>query len=132
MLPICINAFIYTTNIKFDYNEINDEIALEQLREQLLIAYNMEVCSDKLNFRYKNKDFKLSLVNEKMILQPGTQIYLNNIDYLQFDIRNNCIYVSYSRQGKNYERVIGKAEGLYIDDFCNCNVFDDEHSDGQE
>lgn len=126
LLPICIQAFIYTSNISFEYNEINDEISLSQLREQLLIAYDMDVSGDSISFIYKNKHFTLSLVNNKLLLQPGTQIYLNNVDNLYFDIKNNCIYVCYERKNKQYERIIGKQEWFYIDDFSACDVLDAE------
>lgn len=132
MLPICIESFKYVSNIPFNYNEISDEIALAQLREQLLIAYDMNQSSNELNFVYKNKNYKLSLVNNKLILQPGTQIYLNDIDDLHFENRGNIIYVTYTRKYKEFERAICKKEGLYINDFSDCHVLLDEHSGFEE
>lgn len=132
MLPICIEAFTFTSNIKFNYNEINDELALAQLREQMLIAYDMYVSSDEIDFIYKNKEFKLSLVNNKLILQPGTQIYLNDIDDLRFEQRNGCVYVIYERNNKRFERVICKQERIYIDDFSACDVLIDGFDCGEE
>ena len=132
MLPICTQAFMYVSNITFNYNEINDEIALMQLREQLLIAYDMDFSDYELNFLYKNKNFKLSKVNNKLLLQPGSQIYLNDIDELRFVNKNGCIYVEYQRQGKEYEKVICKQEGLYIDDFSSCDVCSDERCSSKE
>ena len=132
MLPICIEAFTFTSKIPFSYNEINDEIALSQLREQLLIAYDMSASENELNFIYKNKEFKLSLVNRKLLLQPGSQMYLNDVDNLFFDEKDGCIYVCYERQNKQYERIISKQEGLYIDDFSACDVLADERDCSQE
>jgi hypothetical protein len=132
MLPITVQAFRFTSNIKFEYNEINDEIALMQLREILLIAYDMNIYSDELNFRYKNKDFSLSLVNNKLLLQPGTQIFLNDVDNIVFKTKNDFIYIEYERNNETYERLIGKQEGLYIDDFSNCDVSDDERDNSEE
>ena len=37
ILPLSSLAFNYVANIEFEYNEINDELALVQLREYLLI-----------------------------------------------------------------------------------------------
>ena len=132
MLPICISAFRYTSDITFEYNEISDELAIYQLRQQLLIAYDMQCNKDELSFIYKNKQYRLSLVNNKLILQPGTQIYLNDIDYLYFDYRGETIYVVYERDNKKYERAICKKEGIYIDDFSNCDVFIDDDSGDEE
>ncbi len=132
MLPITVQAFRFTSNIKFEYNEINDEIALMQLREILLIAYDMDIYSDELNFRYKNKDFSLSLVNNKLLLQPGTQIFLNDVDNIVFKTKNDFIYIEYERNNETYERLIGKQEGFYINDFSNCDVSDDECDNSEE
>ena len=123
---------MYTSKIEFDYNEINDELALYQLRETLLIAYDMHISNNQLNFIYKNKNFKLSLVNNKLIMQPGTQIYLNDINNLSFKTKHGCIYVIYERDNKKYERVISKQEGIYIDNFSDCDVFTDECDCSQE
>jgi len=130
MVPICVEAFIFGSNIPFDYSEIEDEIALCQLREELLISYDMDISDYELNFRYKNKDFKLSLVNNKLLLQPGSQMYLNDIDELKFKEEKDCIYVVYERQDKQYERIICKKKGLYIDEFSDCDVlFNVDNSD---
>ena len=132
MLPICEQAFINIANIDFNYYEINDEICLSQLREMLLIAYNINVSDKEISFLYKGDDYFLSEINNKLILHPGTQIFLSDIDSLHFFIKNNCIYVSYERNKKQYERIISKNERFYIDDFSDCDVFDDEHCDGKE
>lgn len=132
MLPICIQAFVFTSNIDFDYNQINDEIALAQLREQLLISYDMQISNNQLNFIYKNKEYRLSLVNEKLILQPGTQIYLNDVEYLFFEERNGCIYVVYSKNNTEYERIICKKEGIYLNNFLDCDVYSDDDSEYEE
>ena len=125
MLPLCSMAFSYTSRIPFEYNEVSDELALAELREILLIAYDMHVSYNSLDFIYQNKDFSLSMVNRKMLLQPGTQIYLNDIDELHFEERGTVIYVIYERNNKKYERVIGTAKGIYLDSFSDCDVYDD-------
>lgn len=132
MLPICITAFNYASNLEFDYNEINDEIALMQLRENLLITYDMDVDDKQLTFRYKNKIFTLGLVNNKLLLQPGTQIYLNDIDDLYFETKNDCIYVVYERNNNRYERVLCNKQGLYLDDFSDCDVLDNDDNSSEE
>jgi len=131
MLPICSMAFSYTSRIPFEYNEIADELALAELREILLITYDMKVSYSSLDFIYQNKDFSLSLVNRKMLLQPGTQIYLNDIDELHFEIRGNTIYVIYERNNRKYERALASSQGIYIDEFSDCDVHDDVPDSGE-
>ncbi len=124
LLPLFLLTFRYVTEIGFDYDQINDEIAISQLREQMLICYDLKFSRDVLRFRYKNDDFRLSLVNNMLLLQPGTQIYLNDVDSLYFEKRNGCIYVVYERDGKEYELVIASEKGIYIDAFSLCDVSD--------
>ncbi|MBQ2658578.1 MAG: hypothetical protein IJF87_08435 [Erysipelotrichaceae bacterium] len=124
LLPLFLLAFRYVTEIGFDYDQINDEIAISQLREQMLICYDLKFSRDVLRFRYKNDDFRLSLVNNMLLLQPGTQIYLNDVDSLYFEKRNGCIYVVYERDGKKYEQVIASEKGIHIDAFSLCDVSD--------
>ena len=131
LLPITLLTFRYVSNISFDYNEINDEIAMSQLRENLLFIYDLDFDSNHLSFRYKGKNYTLQEVNNKLLLQPGTQIYLNDIDYLYFKKENNCIYVVYSRNNKQYERVLCSQKGIYLDEFSDCDDDDTEPGDGE-
>lgn len=132
MLPLCVMAFNYIADIRFEYSEINDEIALSQLRENLLIIYDLHFGRDTLNFRYKNNDFRLSLVNRKLILQPGTQIYLDDIDDLYFEKRGELIYVIYERNDKQYERILCTEKGIHLDEFSDCDVSDYEYRDSED
>ena len=131
-LPLSSLAFRYTSEIEFDYSEINDEIALYQLREILLISYDMYISSDQLSFIYQNKDFRLSLVNNKLLLQPGTQIFLDEVDNLYFDNIDNNIYIFYEKNNKTYQRILASAKGIYLDEFSDCFVSDDVDSDIEE
>ena len=132
LLPLFLLAFRYVTEIGFDYDRINDEIAISRLREQMLICYDLRFSQDMLTFRYKNDDFRLSEVNGMLLLQPGTQIYLNNIEDLRFKKRNGCIYAVYERNGKEYEQVIVREKGIYIDAFSFCDVSDRDDDQHEE
>lgn len=133
LLPIALLIFIYSSNLDIDYGLLSDEIALNELREVMLLSYNLKISDKRLEFLYQGEEYSLSLVNEKLLLQPGTLIYLNDIDDLNFYINNNSIYIKYLRKGKEYERNIFKKESFYIDDFSNCDdeLFDDDNSDEQ-
>ncbi len=126
ILPLSTMSFRYAADLSFDYNEINDQIALYQLREILLIAYDLELSADCLSFIYQNDEFRLSLVNNKLILQPGTQIFLNEIDSLYFYENNDTIHLHYQRNSHSYDTVLASAERFYLDRFSACDVSDDE------
>ena len=133
LLPIALLIFIYSSNLDIDYGLLSDEIALNELREVMLISYDLKISDKRLEFLYQGEDYSLSLVNGKLLLQPGTLIYLNDIDDLYFYINNNSIYIKYLRKGKEYERNLLKKESFYIDDFSNCDdeLPDDDNSDEQ-
>ena len=50
LLPIGMSAFRFTSSIPFAYTEVFDELALMQLRESLLIAYDLNIDYDSLSF----------------------------------------------------------------------------------
>lgn len=132
ILPICLLAYTYVSDISFDYNRINDEISLCQLREILLIGYDINVNNDQIVFRYKNKENRLSLVNNKLILQPGTQIFLNDIDDIYFYKENGCVKIRYYRNNKYNERIICSEKRFYIDDFSDCDVLYSDNNNSEE
>lgn len=117
MLPIAVGIFTYCANFKFDFQEINDEIALYKLRKTYLLSYNQEINNDSIVFMYNDKYFELSNSNNHLILKPGSQIYLEDIDRISFFEENGCIMLEYQRGNKTYEKVIGSKERLHIDDF---------------
>ena len=125
LLPIAMCAFSFTASLPFTYTEVFDELSLHQLRETLLISYDMEAGYDALTFSLRNRDFILSKVNDKLILHPGTQIFLAGVDELHFEERGTVIYVCYRKGAKEYERAIASARGFYLDSFSDCDVRDD-------
>lgn len=95
-------------------------MALQDLRRVMLLAYDIEVSDYEINFIYHNDNYTLRYLNNKLILQPGTQMYLNGILDAYFTKENNSIYVNYTDEnGKEYKRNIGKEKGIYLNDFLD-------------
>ena len=131
-LPLSSLALNYVSRIDYDYSQINDEIAIYQLRELLLIAYDMYVSSDEINFTYQNKTFRLSLVNGRLLLQPGTQIFLDEIDNLYFEETSGLVYVNYEKNNKQHQKVLTGSNGIYLDEFSDCALSDDVADSDEE
>lgn len=87
---------------------INDELSLMQLRRILLISYDIEVNEDSLSFNYQDREFLLNEVNNNLIIQPGTQMVLMDIDDLTFINEEGNIYISYTKEEEKYERLLCK------------------------
>lgn len=82
--------------LHFEEN-IQDEIGISQIRNLGLLSYDMQLVDNKVMFRMQNKDVTLSFLNNKIILQPGTQIFLSDIDEAVFLAENEIIYLEYKR-----------------------------------
>lgn len=126
ILPLAVSVLTYSSNLKFRYDEINDEISLLQLRRILLIAYDVQNNGSCLEFIYHNDDYYLSLNNDRLILQPGYQMFLDKVDDVSFVEEGNSIYIYYAKNNKEYKTPIIKQRGIYLADFLDNN---DEFSD---
>ncbi len=87
---------------------IQDMIATNQLRRILALSYDLYIEEHTLHFQYQTKDMHIGLVNENIIIQPGTQIMYTNVDYCEFIEEENVILICYERDGKKYEEAIAK------------------------
>jgi prepilin-type N-terminal cleavage/methylation domain-containing protein len=107
LIPItilCIRPF--NGALQFD-EEIQDQIALSQMRRIILLSYDLQCSPQQLDFIYQRKHCTLSFKNNHLILSPGTQIFISEIEDAYFKEEYNCIYIIYEREGKEYEKVLG-------------------------
>lgn len=125
ILPLAVSIIKLTSSMKFDYDSVNDEISLLQLRKIMLISYDIDNYRDKLHFIYHGEDYELSLINGRLVLSPGYQVFLNNVDYVYFDQNNGALDLTYGRNGNEKKTFIYKEKGICIDDFSS---LDDELS----
>lgn len=79
---------------------VQDEAALSQMRRILMMSYQIDVTPDTLGYVYQMRDFSLSEVNGRLIIQPGTQLILADIETAWFEAENGIVYVYYERNGK--------------------------------
>lgn len=96
ILVLSIIVSCFSNLYKFDYELIQDEVMLYKLKRDLLIADIIEVTHDHISYSYQNNDYYLRMVNGNLIIQPGTQIVLNDLSELSF-IDNGNISVKYCR-----------------------------------
>lgn len=83
--------------------EVQDEIALTQLKHILIVSGDFQTGSS-LSFIYHGEPYVLRTVNRHLILSPGTQIFLSEIDSASFEDRGGIITLIYERNGKEYIR----------------------------
>lgn len=105
MHTMVISIFLSISGLTFAI-ELQDEIGIQQLRRLLLLSYDMCCMTDCVSFEYKNEKYTLQYVNENLIMQPGTQIFLTDVDACTFVQYGRDLYMEYVRDGKVYERFL--------------------------
>ena len=90
-----INDFLRVQRSKLIFDKLQDEVSLSQLRRSLLLAKDFCLAENNLQFRINNEVKELELVNHKLILRPGVQIFLENIDQISFVNEENKWYLLY-------------------------------------
>ena len=74
MIPVIILSISTISHALKQPYCLQDLVATYQLRRILVLSYSPHIEEDALYFTYKKKEMKLSLINENIILTPGTQI----------------------------------------------------------
>ena len=105
-LPIAMNSILVISKSIGFSEEIQDEIALAQLRRILVIGYNFKNRGNQLEFTYQGKEVVLSYKNNHLLLSPGTQIFLSEIDSCIFEEEGKLLKCIYERKEKIYEKVL--------------------------
>jgi hypothetical protein len=97
LVPVAASCIVLLPQMIEFTEDVQDETALYQLRRIGMMAYDPSVASSSLTFTYRDKEWILHQVNDHLILQPGTQIFLSSIDSASFEERNGVIYIVYQR-----------------------------------
>lgn len=130
-LPLMVNVLLYVSQIDSRYDLLNDEISLVQLRRILLLSYDIKISNSSISFIYGGNTRYLSMINGRLVLTPGYQMFLDKVEGLHFEQKEGLIYLIYDKDEKEYEAIIAKSEGLSVDDFRDCDDDSDEF-DGSE
>ncbi len=107
VLAPCITLILLIQLNALSFDEsVQDEIALAQLRRILAVSEDADVSGHTMSFTYHCERNMLYETNGHLILTPGTQIFLSDIDSASFRRDGHEIRIVYSRSGKEYVRVL--------------------------
>ena len=102
-IPILVSVIsLMHTSLK-DRTSLQDQIALVQLRRYLAVAYDVELLPSSLTFQRQQEEMRLSVVNQNLIVQPGTQIFLMDIETAVFYLEGDSVMLRYVRNQQEYE-----------------------------
>ena len=102
-IPITVQVISITRSIIKDRTPLQDQIALVQLRHFLAVAYDIELQPTMISFQRQHEEMRLRLVNQNLIIQPGTQIFLIDIESAMFYLENDSVILRYVRENQEYE-----------------------------
>ncbi len=85
---------------------IDDRLGILQVRMILAQSRNITVFHDELQFQFQNEDFKLRILNQKLVKQIGYEIFLQEIDNGAFFKAGDCITLQYDKDGKRNEAIL--------------------------
>ena len=98
-----VQVISITRNVLKDSTPLQDQIALVQLRHYLAVAYDIELQPTMISFQRQHEEMRLRLVNQNLIIQPGTQIFLMDIESAMFHLENDSVILRYVRKNQEYE-----------------------------
>ena len=102
-IPILVSVIsLMHTSLK-DRTSLQDQIALIQLRRYLAVAYDIELLPSSLTFQRQQEEMRLSVVNQNLIVQPGTQMFLMDIEAALFYLEEDSVMLRYVRNHQEYE-----------------------------
>lgn len=96
-------------NVSLNNNHMNqDLISSWQLHHILNLAVDVEVYERQITFIYFEKEREINLVNSKIIIQPGTNIYFLQVEDCKFYVEDEDIYLKVIRKSGESIFLIGK------------------------
>ena len=102
-IPIIVSVIsLMRTSLK-DRAFLQDQIALIQLRRYLAVTYEIELLPSSLTFQRQHEEMRLSVVNQNLIVQPGTQMFLMDIEAALFYLEEDSVMLRYVRNHQEYE-----------------------------
>jgi len=115
LLALCIALILFGLGsallqvyckVAFDSATLQNSLGIIQLREHLYLAADIEISDDELTYKIENDSYKLALVNRRVIQQPGTLIFLIDVDELEFILEDEAIIMSFKTDKRQWKEGI--------------------------
>ena len=128
-LPIALAILNLSSKLTFNYYDLQDEISIRQLRRIILLSYDLEFDEKELSFIYHNKNFRLSNINNNLVLSEGYQLIIPKVDEYEFYLEGNILKLKYERDKHIYEKTLSQYPGIYLTDLFDNHDDSDLDSD---
>ena len=98
-----INMMSY---IRLYDQHLQDINGMLQLKQILNLGSNIEISSDQIEYDYNENHFTVNLINDRLIIQPGTNILILDINSVEFIEDDLGLVIIYQREDQTYHRRI--------------------------
>lgn len=111
MISSLVFLCIYQITQMLSYIDLYDQHLQDingilQLKQTLNLGSNIEISTDEIGYDFKEDHFTINLTNNRLIIQPGTNIILINIDHVEFIEDDLGLVIAYQRGDNIYHRRI--------------------------
>ncbi len=106
MLPIELAALNLLLKYPFYDSWMQDEISLAQLRRVLNVCYGKVTEGNTLICEYQGQRTEFRQVNGFLAASPGTWIFLDSVEEVNWEMENGFVKLSYCRGQERFERVM--------------------------
>lgn len=86
---------------------LQDQIALAQLRHITNLASSVTINAEELTLHCHQNDYVIHIRNHNLLLRPGTQFLLTEIDAVLFEQDEQLLIMHYYRKEKEFRAVLG-------------------------
>ncbi len=110
VLPVFLTQLRVIMNLYVRPLDLQDAIAIAQLRHVFNIAEDITPAGDTLSFSYRKEQRLLRMSGENLILTPGTQYILTKIEEVSFASEDNTVILCWTRSEKETCAALGVME----------------------
>lgn len=106
LLPIVVGLVQVLVHQTFFEPAMQDEIGLAQLRRVMNVCYQKQINQEGIICKYQGQEVLLSNSSNHLFLQPGTWIFLTEVDDVEYYWEGSLLMMRYSRANHSRDVVI--------------------------
>ena len=109
LLPIIIMALNLIVDYEYFDTRIQDELSILQLRKKLILAKDFNLVYPNLDFELEGDRWTLYYDGKRLYLSPGYQLFMDDVEALDYILDEEMILVNYVKKGQEYTRYLAKG-----------------------
>ena len=106
MFPIVVSIVDVVSSFRMIDDRLIDEIAILHLQRRMILAEDISVSAKEVSFQSDGEFWTLKSDDERVYMTPGYQLFLAGADRADFYSDGKYIYLVYSKDNKEYEKII--------------------------